>query len=113
MNLVFKALADPGRRTVLDRLYAEDGQTLSELCVHVPYSRQALSKHLIRLEEAGLVVSHFAGREKHHYLNPLPIQDIAGRWLQKFDERQLTAVAALKRSLEDTKENASEDTQRR
>jgi DNA-binding transcriptional ArsR family regulator len=71
----------------------------------VPYSRQALSKHLARLEAAGLVVSHFAGREKHHYLNPIPIQDIASRWLQKFDERQLTAVAALKRSLENTGEN--------
>ena len=101
MDLVFKALADPGRRSVLDRLYIEDGQTLSELCALVPYSRQALSKHLSRLEHAGLVVSHFAGREKYHYLNPLPIQDIATRWLQKFDERQLTAVAALKRSLED------------
>ncbi len=109
MDLIFKALADRGRRTVLDRLYANDGQTLSELCSHVPYSRQALSKHLARLEEAGLVVSHFAGREKHHYLNPLPLQEIAGRWLQKFDERQLTAVAALKQSLEDT----AEDTQRR
>ena len=100
MDLVFKALADPGRRAVLDRLYADDGQTLSQLCAHVPYSRQALSKHLARLEEAGLVVSHFSGREKYHYLNPLPIQDIAGRWLQKFDERQLAAVAALKQSLE-------------
>ena len=100
MNLVFKALADPGRRAVLDRLYADDGQTLSQLCAHVPYSRQALSKHLARLEGAGLVISHFSGREKYHYLNPLPIQDIAGRWLQKFDERQLAAVAALKQSLE-------------
>lgn len=102
MDLVFKALADPGRRAVLDRLYADDGQTLSELCQAVPYSRQALSKHLAQLEAAGLIVSHFAGREKHHYLNPIPIQDIASRWLQKFDEHQLAAVAALKRSLEDT-----------
>ena len=102
MDLVFKALADSGRRAVLDRLYAEDGQTLSELCAHAPYSRQALSKHLALLERAGLVISHFSGREKHHYLNPLPIQEIATRWLQKFDERQLTAVAALKRSLEDS-----------
>jgi DNA-binding transcriptional ArsR family regulator len=102
MDLVFKALADPGRRALLDRLYAQDGQTLSELCGHVPYSRQALSKHLVQLQQAGLVVSHFAGREKLHYLNALPIQEIASRWLQKFDERQLSAVAALKRSLEDT-----------
>ena len=105
MDLVFKALADPGRRAVLDRLYAEDGQTLTSLCADVPYSRQALSKHVALLEAAGLVVSHFQGREKYHYLNPLPIQDIASRWLQKFDDRQLTAVAALKQSLEDSPES--------
>lgn len=101
MDLVFKALADPRRRSVLDRLYAEDGQTLQQLCALVPYSRQALSKHLTQLQKAGLVVSHFTGREKFHYLNPVPIQGIATRWLQKFDDRQLIAVAALKQSLED------------
>ena len=102
MDLVFKALADSARRNVLDRLYTDDGQTLQQLCSLVPYSRQALSKHLARLEGAGLVVTHFAGRQKYHYLNPLPIQEIAGRWLQKFDDRQLVAIAALKKSLEDS-----------
>lgn len=109
MDVVFKALADPGRRAVLDRLYTEDGQTLSRLCAGVAYSRQALSKHVALLEAAGLVVSHFEGREKYHYLNPLPIQEIASRWLQKFDERQLTAVAALKQSLEDSPERRADN----
>ena len=105
MNLVFKALADPGRRALLDRLYSDDGLTLSELCAQVSYSRQALSRHLSQLEKAGLVVSQFVGREKYHYLNPVPIQEIATRWLQKFDERQLTAVTAMKRSLQEKTNN--------
>ena len=101
MDQVFKALADPLRRDLLDRLYANDGQTLSELCNNTPFSRQALSKHLAILESAELLVTHFRGREKLHYLNPVPIHGIAARWIGKYEDRRLTAIAALKHSLEE------------
>ncbi len=101
MDQVFKALADPLRREVLDRLYANDGQTLSELCNKTPFSRQALSKHLAILESAELLVTHFRGREKLHYLNPVPIHEIAARWIGKYADRRMTAIAALKQSLEE------------
>ena len=101
MDRVFKALADPLRRDVLDRLFSNDGQTLSELCNDTPFSRQALSKHLALLESAGLLVTHFRGREKLHYLNPVPIHEIAARWISKYANRRLTALAALKQSLEE------------
>ncbi len=101
MDPVFKALADPLRREVLDRLFTNDGQTLSELCNNTSVSRQALSKHLAILESAELLVTYFRGREKLHYLNPVPIHEIAARWIGKYANRRVTAVAALKQSLEE------------
>ena len=100
MEQVFKALADANRRRMLDVLFEQDGQTITELGRHVSFSRQALSKHLRILEDAGLVVCQFQGREKKHFLNPIPIQEIADRWLAKYAEVQLGAVTALKQSLE-------------
>ncbi|WP_241338756.1 ArsR/SmtB family transcription factor, partial [Burkholderia cenocepacia] len=87
MDLVFKALADATRRQLLDLLHAKNGQTLSELCDGLAMSRQAVSKHLALLEAANLVATTWRGREKLHYLNPVPIHDIAERWIGKF-ERQ-------------------------
>jgi DNA-binding transcriptional ArsR family regulator len=97
---VFKALADPGRRLLLDRLYADNGQTLGQLCEHLAMSRQAVTKHLKVLEEANLVVPVWRGREKLHYLNPVPINDIADRWIGKFERGRLRALADLKKQLE-------------
>jgi DNA-binding transcriptional ArsR family regulator len=97
---VFKALADPGRRLLLDRLRADNGQTLGKLCEHLDMTRQAVTKHLKLLEEAALVVTLWRGREKLHYLNPVPIHDIAERWISKFDRGRLRALAELKRQLE-------------
>ena len=101
MDAVFKALADRHRRLILDRLYGQDGQTLQALCRGVDMSRQGLSKHLAILEAAGLVVAVFEGREKRHYLNPVPIRSVAERWIGKYSSAQLTAVSALKRALEE------------
>ena len=98
---MFKALADRHRRLILDRLYEEDGQTLQALCRGVDMSRQGLSKHLAILEAAGLVVAVFEGREKLHYLNPMPVQIVADRWIRKFSSAQMSAVSALKRTLEE------------
>ncbi len=100
MDAVFKALADPSRRAILDELFAREGQSLSELCEHVSFSRQALSKHLKLLEAANLVATRFQGRVKKHYLNPVPIQEISERWLAKYSAEQLAAVSALKQALE-------------
>lgn len=97
---VFKALADPGRRLLLDRLHAGSGQTLGQLCQHLDMSRQAVTKHLKLLEEASLVVSMWRGREKLHYLNPVPIHEIAERWIGKFERGRLRALAELKKRLE-------------
>jgi len=97
---VFKALADPGRRLLLDQLHANNGQTLSQLCDHLDMSRQAVTKHLKLLEAAALVVPLRRGREKLHYLNPVPIQEIADRWMHKFERGRLGALAELKRKLE-------------
>jgi DNA-binding transcriptional ArsR family regulator len=97
---VFKALADPTRRQLLDRLHAEDGQTLNALCEQMNMTRQAVSKHLTILEEASLVVPLRRGREKRHYLNPAPIAEIAERWIGKFERDRLAALADLKRKLE-------------
>jgi DNA-binding transcriptional ArsR family regulator len=101
---VFKALADPGRRLLLDRLHAENGQTLGRLCEHLPMTRQAVAKHLKVLEEASLVVSIWRGREKLHYLNPVPIHEIAERWIGKFERGRLRALAELKKQLEERAE---------
>ena len=100
MNEVFKALADPVRRQLLDRLHARNGQTLSELCEGYEMTRQAVMKHLAVLEEANLVVTLKQGREKLHYLNPVPIHQIAERWIGKFEHSRLDALAVLKRKLE-------------
>jgi DNA-binding transcriptional ArsR family regulator len=100
MGRVFKALADPGRRLLLDRLHAENGQTLGQLCGHLDMSRQAVTKHLKRLEEANLVVTLWRGREKLHYLNPVPIHQIAERWIGKFERGRLRVLAELKKQLE-------------
>jgi len=101
MDRVFKALADPGRRLLLDRLRAENGQTLGELSEHLDMSRQAVTKHLKLLEEASLVATIWRGREKLHYLNPVPIHDIAERWISKFERGRLRVLAELKKQLED------------
>jgi len=100
MDLVFKALADPSRRALLDRLFAEDGRTLSDLCVGLDMSRQAVTKHLAVLEAANLVVVTRRGRERLHHLNPAPIAEIADRWIRKYDQPRAGALAALKRRLE-------------
>lgn len=97
---VFKALADTHRRVILDTLFAEDGQSLQALCRRVPFSRQGLSKHLGILERAGLVITEFQGREKKHYLNPMPIRELTQRWLAKYSQDQIEAISAIKHVLE-------------
>jgi DNA-binding transcriptional ArsR family regulator len=97
---VFKALADPSRRQLLDRLRADNGQTLGQLCAHLDMTRQAVTKHLVVLEEANLVVVIWRGREKLHYLNPVPIHEIAERWIGKFERGRLRILAELKEKLE-------------
>lgn len=97
---MFKALADPGRRLLLDRLREENGQTLGRLCAHLDMTRQAVTKHLAVLEEANLVIVIWRGREKLHYLNPVPIHDIAERWIGQFERGRLRALADLKEKLE-------------
>lgn len=99
-DLVFKALADAGRRRLLDRLRARGGRTLSELCAGMDMSRQAVTKHLDQLEEAGLVETRRVGRERLHYLNPVPIHDMARRWIRPFEEARLDALRDLKSRLE-------------
>jgi DNA-binding transcriptional ArsR family regulator len=100
MDAVFKALADPARRRLLDRLHARNGQTLSELCEGHDMTRQAVTKHLAVLEEANLVASEKRGREKFHYLNPVPIHEIADRWIGKYERTRLRALSDLKKQLE-------------
>ena len=98
---VFRALADPGRRRLLDSLNAKGGQTLSELCSVLDMARQSVSKHLAVLEDAKLVVTIWRGREKLHYLNAAPISDISDRWINRYHRRRVSALAGLKRALED------------
>src|SRR4051794_26674129 len=100
MDAVFRALADPVRRQLLDRLHARNGQTLGELCEGLDMTRQAVTKHLVVLEEANLVVTVKRGREKLHYLNSVPIHDIAERWIGKYERARLRALGDLKRNLE-------------
>lgn len=100
MDAVFRALADPVRRKLLDRLHARNGQTLGELCEGHDMSRQAVTKHISVLEEANLVVIQWQGREKLHFLNPVPIHEIADRWIGKYERSRLSALADLKRNLE-------------
>lgn len=100
LDPVFKALADESRRGLLDRLRARNGQTLGELCERQDMTRQAVSKHLAILEEANLVVTVKRGREKLHYLNPVPIHAIAERWIGKYEGHRLQALSNLKANLE-------------
>jgi DNA-binding transcriptional ArsR family regulator len=100
MDTVFRALADESRRKLLDRLHARNGQTLSEMCEGLDMTRQAVTKHLTILEEANLVVTQKRGREKLHYLNPVPINEIAERWIGKYERGRLRALAELKKQLE-------------
>ncbi|WP_025032159.1 ArsR/SmtB family transcription factor [Bradyrhizobium sp. DOA9] len=100
MDEVFKALADGSRRSLLDRLHARNGQTLNELCEGLAMTRQAVTKHLAVLEEANLITTIRHGREKLHYLNPVPIHRIGERWIRKFEQGKLAALSELKRQLE-------------
>ena len=97
---MFKALADPGRRKLLDRLFESSGLTLGQLCERMGMSRQAVSQHLALLEEANLVSTSWRGREKLHFLNPVPIHEIYDRWVKKFERRSLKALEQLKKQLE-------------
>ena len=99
---MFRALADPTRRHLLDRLYERDGRTLTELESDLEMTRFGVMKHLRLLEEAGLVVTRREGRQKLHYLNPVPIRLIHDRWIDKYRERQVSALANLKSELEET-----------
>jgi DNA-binding transcriptional ArsR family regulator len=99
-DLVFKALADPTRRLLLDRLFSHDGRSLTELESELEMSRFGVAKHLRILEGAGLVVTQRSGREKLHFLNPIPIRLIHDRWIDKYTERQISALTDLKRELE-------------
>ena len=101
LDEVFKALADPSRRLLLDSLNARNGQTLRELCSRLDMARQSVSKHLAVLEAANLVTTVRRGREKHHYLNAAPINDIAERWIRRYEQDRVNALADLKRALED------------
>jgi DNA-binding transcriptional ArsR family regulator len=98
---VFKALADATRRELLDRLRADNGQTLNDLCKRLAMTRQAVSKHLAILEDANLVATVRHGREKLHYLNPVPIGEIYDRWIGKYERARVAALADLKRALEE------------
>ena len=103
MTDVFKALADESRRSLLDRLFKDNGRTLSELTTGMNMSRQAVSKHLRILEEANLVSVHWRGREKLHYLNPVPIAEIVNRWVGRFEDARLETLVDLKRQVEQPK----------
>jgi len=100
IDKVFKALADPSRRQLLDRLHAHGGVTLTELCGHLEMTRQAVSQHLAILEDAKLVTTVWRGREKLHYLNPVPVHEIYERWIRKFERGRLDALSDLKKQVE-------------
>ena len=97
---VFKALADPGRRKLLDVLHSGDGRTMGELCEHLDMTRQAVAQHLALLEEANLVATQWRGREKLHYLNPVPLYELYERWIAKFERPRLKALRELTKRLE-------------
>ena len=99
-DLLFKALADPSRRKLLDLLHADDGRTLNELCEYLDMTRQGVTQHLDVLEGANLVTSVKRGREKLHFLNPVPLQEIYERWIAKFEKPRLKAISELKKRLE-------------
>ncbi len=101
MDAIFKALADRSRRELLDDLRAENGKTLGDLCENLDMTRQAVSKHLKVLEAANLVITAWRGREKLHYLNPVPIREIEERWIRKYDHAHLDALSTLKKAIEE------------
>jgi len=101
IDQVFKALADRSRRKLLDVLYANNGQTLGELCEHLDMTRQAVAQHLAVLERANLVSTSRRGREKLHYINPVPVHEIYQRWIRKFERSRLQALHDLKKRLEE------------
>jgi DNA-binding transcriptional ArsR family regulator len=103
---VFKALADASRRRLLDELHKRGGQTLGELCQHLDMTRQAVTKHLALLEAANLVATVWRGREKLHYLNPVPLHEIYERWIAKYDRHRLQALSDLKKGLEENKDTS-------
>ena len=100
VDKVFKALADPSRRQLLDRLFEANGLTLGELCANLDMTRQAVTQHLAVLEAANLVVTQWRGREKLHYLNPVPIHELHRRWIKKFERRRLDSLHDLKQRIE-------------
>jgi DNA-binding transcriptional ArsR family regulator len=100
VDKVFKALADPTRRRLLDLLHADNGQTLGALCEHMDMTRQAVTQHLQQLEQANLVAVVWQGREKLHYLNPVPLHEIYTRWIEKFEHNRLGVLRDLKKKLE-------------
>ena len=104
MDAIFKALADPTRRSLLDRLYQRQGQTLSQLIDGLDMRRQSATKHLAILQDAGLVTCRWHGREKLHYLNPVPIAEISTRWIDKFSGERAAAILNLREALEETYE---------
>ena len=99
-NVLFKALADPSRRKLLDLLHAHDGRTLNELCEHLEMTRQGVTQHLAQLEAANLIATEKRGREKLHFLNPVPLQELYERWIAKFEKPRLKALHSLKQKLE-------------
>jgi DNA-binding transcriptional ArsR family regulator len=100
IDKVFKALADPSRRHLLDLLHGDNGQTLTSLCEHMEMTRQAVTQHLQQLEDANLVAIVWRGREKLHYLNPVPLHEIHSRWIEKFERSRLSLLRDLKIKLE-------------
>ena len=100
VDAVFKALADPNRRELLDRLLAKNGQTLNELCQGIDMARQSVSQHLDVLEAANLISTQWHGREKLHYVNPVPIHEIYERWIRKYEQQRLTALHDFKTKIE-------------
>jgi DNA-binding transcriptional ArsR family regulator len=100
MDKVFKALADPSRRKLLDRLHAKNGQTLGDLCTGLDMARQSVTQHLGLLEDANLISVQRQGREKLHYFNPVPIHEIYERWIRKFEQGRLDALRDFKTTLE-------------
>lgn len=103
--MVFKALADPTRRRLLDLLHEDNGQTLNALCEHMSMARQSVTQHLQLLEDANLIAIVWHGREKLHYLNAVPLHDIYKRWIEKFERSRLGVLRDLKRRLEDDDDN--------
>src|SRR5213592_674954 len=107
MDAVFKALAAPSRRKLLDELRKENGQTLSGLCEHLDMTRQAVAKHLVLLEKANLIAVVWRGRKKLHYLNPMPLHEIYERWIGKYERHRLQALSDLKKGLESAQDGSA------